>query len=211
MRSQFAFRTPSTVILTAPTSIGHLAVACSGGRLAATSIGHDSGPTAAARVARILDELLEAGERLSREQSADRELARDVLARLGSYLDGHPVDFDDVPLALEHLTQFQQRVIAACRAIACGATRSYGELAAAAGSPGAARAVGQVMAGNRMPIVVPCHRVLAAGGKLGGFSAPQGLSLKRRLLALESQGSDNEAAPAIRRPARPAARQRSFA
>jgi O-6-methylguanine DNA methyltransferase len=211
MRSQFAFFTPSAVILTAPTGIGHLAVACFDGRLAATSIGHDSGPTAAARVAGLLAEPLEASERPSGERRADMELARDVLARLGRYVEGQSVAFDDLPLAIDHLSPFQQRVVAACRAIRYGATRTYGELAAAAGSPGAARAVGQVMAGNRMPLVVPCHRVLAAGGKLGGFSAPQGLNLKRRLLALESRGNDNGMAPAIRRPARRAARQRSFA
>ncbi len=59
-------------------------------------------------------------------------------------------------------------------------------MAAAAGSPGAARAVGQVMRSNRTPLLVPCHRVVAAGGKIGGFSAPQGLVMKRRLLELES-------------------------
>jgi O-6-methylguanine DNA methyltransferase len=126
------------------------------------------------------------------------------------YFDARPVAFDDVTLALDHLSPFQQRVIAACRAIGYGATRSYGEVAALAGSPGAARAVGQVMAGNRMPLVVPCHRVLAAGGKLGGFSAPQGLNLKRHLLALESQANDNELAPAAQRPAGRASRQRLF-
>jgi methylated-DNA-[protein]-cysteine S-methyltransferase len=211
MRSQFAFFTPSAVILTAPTEIGHLAVACCGGRLAATSLGHDSSPTAAARVARILDEPLEAGDRPNGDQRADMHLARSVLARLGSYVGGQAVAFDDVPVALDHLSPFQQRVIAACRAITYGATQTYGQLAAAAGSPGAARAVGQVMAGNRMPLVVPCHRVLAAGGKLGGFSAPQGLNLKRRLLALESQGNENEMALAKRPAARRGARQRSFA
>ena len=85
-------------------------------------------------------------------------------------------------------------------------TRSYGEVAAAAGSPGAARAVGQVMAANRTPLIVPCHRVLAAGGKIGGFSAPQGLALKRRLLALESgEGAGSSQGPArARRRARSA-------
>jgi O-6-methylguanine DNA methyltransferase len=110
----------------------------------------------------------------------------DVIDRLVRFLDGEPVDLRDIPLALDHLSPFQQRVVAACRAIPYGATRTYGAVAAAAGSAGAARAVGQVMAGNRHPLVVPCHRVVAAGGKLGGFSAPQGLALKRRLLALEA-------------------------
>ena len=77
------------------------------------------------------------------------------------------------------------RVIAACRRIPWGETRSYGDLATECGSPGAARAVGSVMAKNRYPLIVPCHRVLAAGGDIGGYSAADGLVMKRRLLAAE--------------------------
>jgi methylated-DNA-[protein]-cysteine S-methyltransferase len=108
-----------------------------------------------------------------------------VLERLRRYAEGEPVDLHDVPVAVDHLSAFQRRVVKACRAIPAGERRTYGQLAAAAGSPGAARAVGQVMATNRVPLVVPCHRVVASGGGLGGFSAPQGLTMKRRLLSLE--------------------------
>ena len=72
-----------------------------------------------------------------------------------------------------------------CRKIPYGKTLSYGQLAAKAGRPGAARAVGNHMAGNRTPIIVPCHRVLPSGGGLGGFSAAGGVALKRRLLEME--------------------------
>ncbi|MFO0919488.1 MAG: MGMT family protein, partial [Planctomycetaceae bacterium] len=65
---------------------------------------------------------------------------------------------------------------------------SYGEVAANVGCPGAARAVGTVMAGNRLPLIIPCHRVIAAGGKLGGYSSPRGPGLKRWLLDLEQAG-----------------------
>ena len=82
-----------------------------------------------------------------------------------------------------HLTPFTRAVLDACRAIRPGCTASYGDLAAAAGSPGAARAVGQAMHRNPTPILVPCHRVLAAGGAIGGFTP--GLELKRRLFAHE--------------------------
>jgi methylated-DNA-[protein]-cysteine S-methyltransferase len=116
----------------------------------------------------------------------DQQLAAEVLDRLVRYADGEPVDFRDVPVAVEHLSAFQRRVVRACRAIPAGERRTYGQLAAAAGSPGAARAVGQVMATNRVPLIVPCHRVVASGGRLGGFSAPQGLAMKRRLLSLEA-------------------------
>jgi methylated-DNA-[protein]-cysteine S-methyltransferase len=112
---------------------------------------------------------------------------RSVIATLTRYAAGEGVDFSGVKIDESHLTPFGRRVIAACRRIAAGKTRSYGELAAAAGSPGAARAVGQVMAGNRYPIVVPCHRVIGANGTIGGFSSPQGLAMKRRMLSLEGQ------------------------
>jgi methylated-DNA-[protein]-cysteine S-methyltransferase len=98
---------------------------------------------------------------------------------------GEPVDFSGVPLALDHLTPFARQVVAACRNIPRGEVRTYGELAAACGSPGAARAVGSVMAKNRYPLIVPCHRVVGAAGGLGGYSAPEGLRMKRRLLAME--------------------------
>ncbi len=109
----------------------------------------------------------------------------DLICKLSRFADGEPVDFSMVPLALNHLTSFARHVVAACRRIPWGQTRSYGELAAECGSPGAARAVGSVMAKNRYPLIVPCHRVLAAGGELGGYSAPDGLDMKRGLLAME--------------------------
>jgi methylated-DNA-[protein]-cysteine S-methyltransferase len=95
------------------------------------------------------------------------------------------VTFDDVPVNLADLSPFQSKIVRACRKIGRGRMRTYGDLAAAAGSPGAARAAGSVMAKNRLPIIIPCHRVVGSGGSLGGFSAPTGLDLKRRMLALE--------------------------
>jgi methylated-DNA-[protein]-cysteine S-methyltransferase len=167
--------------------MGFLAVAVARATLAGVSIAHQSATAGAARLARMLGVHWEAAGRDAHDD-ADERLAQDILVRLVRFLDGEPMGFDDVPLSLDHLSAFQRRVVAACRAIPYGCTRSYGDVAAAAGSPGAARAVGQVMAGNRAPLVVPCHRVVAAGGKIGGFSAPQGLALKRRLIALESGG-----------------------
>jgi O-6-methylguanine DNA methyltransferase len=80
-------------------------------------------------------------------------------------------------------TPFQQAVWSALRRIAPGATQSYAEIARAVGSPGAARAVGQACGANPIPLLVPCHRVLASGGQLGGFSG--GLDWKQKLLARE--------------------------
>ncbi|MCL4678177.1 MAG: methylated-DNA--[protein]-cysteine S-methyltransferase [Alphaproteobacteria bacterium] len=108
-----------------------------------------------------------------------------VALRLRAYSEGQSDDFGDVLLDLNDLTDFQRRVSLACRTIPFGQTSTYGELAVRVGSPNAARAVGAVMARNRLPIVIPCHRVLGAAGRLGGYSAPGGLRTKRRLLHLE--------------------------
>ena len=100
------------------------------------------------------------------------------------YFDGHEVSFDAQP-ALEDCPPFFARVYDACRRVGYGQVVTYGELARMVGRPGAARAVGAAMAGNPVPLIVPCHRVVAANGRLGGFSAAGGTALKRRLLALE--------------------------
>jgi methylated-DNA-[protein]-cysteine S-methyltransferase len=112
-------------------------------------------------------------------------LARRAIARMTALLDGEPVDLSDLMLDLESLPPFQRRVCEAARAIPVGATLTYGEIATLIGEPGAARAVGQALGANPFPIIVPCHRVLAAGGKPGGFSAPGGVTTKLRLLATE--------------------------
>lgn len=103
------------------------------------------------------------------------------------YATGEAVDFSQVEIELPVMTAFQQQVIAVTRQVGYGQTISYGELARRAGYPRAARAVGTVMSTNRFPILIPCHRVLAAGGKLGGYSSPAGITLKERLLELEGR------------------------
>ncbi len=107
-----------------------------------------------------------------------------ALEQLQAYFSGALRVFD-LPLDLSGRSDFSLRVLRACAAIPFGQTRSYAWLAAESGSPGAARAAGGVMAANRLPIVIPCHRVLASGGQLGGYSAPGGLVSKTKLLALE--------------------------
>ena len=94
-----------------------------------------------------------------------------------------------MPLDLDGVPEFHRRVYDVARAIPPGETRSYGEVAAALGEPGAAQAVGRALGRNPVPIVVPCHRVLAADGRLHGFSAPGGIETKRRMLALEGAGA----------------------
>ena len=105
-------------------------------------------------------------------------------ARLRAYYRGESVSFDDQPLDVRGGTEFQRRVWEATRAIPRGETRTYGQLARDVGSPGAARAVGQAMARNPWPIIVPCHRVVGHDGRLTGFGG--GLKMKHRLLEMEA-------------------------
>ena len=106
-------------------------------------------------------------------------------AQLKAYFAGKLREFD-LPLAPQG-TDFQQRVWLALLRIPYGETASYGDIARAVGEPGASRAVGAANGQNPIAIVVPCHRVHAAGGKTGGFSAPGGVATKLRLLAIESR------------------------
>jgi methylated-DNA-[protein]-cysteine S-methyltransferase len=107
----------------------------------------------------------------------------ELVERLQAYFAGEPVSFDDVPVDLEHETPFFERCAHALREIPRGEVVTYGELAALAGAPGAARAAGSFCARNRLGLFVPCHRVVAAGG-LGSYGS-YGLGYKRRLLTLE--------------------------
>jgi methylated-DNA-[protein]-cysteine S-methyltransferase len=104
--------------------------------------------------------------------------------RMASYFAGERVDFGDVEVDLDWCTPFQSAVARALRAVPYGETVTYGELAALAGYPNAQRAAGTFCAHNRLPLIVPCHRVVAAGG-IGGYGS-LGVGYKRRLLQLEN-------------------------
>jgi methylated-DNA-[protein]-cysteine S-methyltransferase len=127
-------------------------------------------------------------ERWGKEQSYDDPRLDGLKRKLQQYFDGQRVLFDE-PLDLTGATAFQRRVWSAVRDIPYGETRSYGQIAHQVGSPGAARAVGQAMAANPLPIIVPCHRVIGSGGNLRGFGG--GLDLKRRLLEMEGALKNN--------------------
>jgi len=109
-----------------------------------------------------------------------------AIAGAKRYFAGEAADFSDVPLDLAGQSDFFLEVYAAARRVHWGETTTYGTLARELGAgPEAAREVGQAMAKNPVALIIPCHRVLAAGGKVGGFSAPGGASAKLKMLALE--------------------------
>jgi len=108
-----------------------------------------------------------------------------LVRRLLDFAAGTVDNFRDIRLSLDGMTPFQKRVVACCRRVGWGDVVSYGDLARRAGRPGAARAVGTIMARNRFPLIVPCHRVVGSQGELGGFSAPEGTRMKVRLLDRE--------------------------
>ena len=108
-----------------------------------------------------------------------------LLRRIGQHLAGDVQDFRDVAVELGGVGPFARQVYEAARLIPAGQTTTYGALARALSRPGAARAVGQALGKNPIPLIIPCHRILAAGSKPGGFSAHGGRATKARLLALE--------------------------
>jgi methylated-DNA-[protein]-cysteine S-methyltransferase len=110
---------------------------------------------------------------------------RQAVGAIVAALRGDPSELPAVVLDMERLPAFHRRVYETARTIPPGTTLSYGELASRLGAPGAARAVGQALGRNPFAIIVPCHRVLAAGGKIGGFSANGGITTKLRLLSIE--------------------------
>ena len=114
-----------------------------------------------------------------------------LIAMFEDFFGGNNVNFEELQIELSGKTEFQRAIIECCRAIPFGQTLSYGELAAIAGRPKAARAVGTVMRKNNFPIVVPCHRVVASNG-LGGFTSPQGCKTKIQLQAVEAVGRKNQ-------------------
>jgi len=125
----------------------------------------------------------EAWRTLNRDTGAANRAAIDGIVAL---LEGEDAgDLSEIELDLRAVPAFNAAVYRVARTIPPGETLTYGEIAARLDDPGAARAVGQALGANPIPIIVPCHRVLAAGGRAGGFSAPGGVMTKLKLLEIE--------------------------
>jgi len=120
----------------------------------------------------------------AREAAPDGEALR-AIEGMTALLRGERVDLTDVAVDMEDVAPFHRRVLELARTIPVGRTSTYGELAKRLGDPSSARAVGEALGRNPVPIIVPCHRVLGASGKLVGFSAHGGLETKRRMLIIE--------------------------
>jgi methylated-DNA-[protein]-cysteine S-methyltransferase len=116
-----------------------------------------------------------------------------AIALVRRLLDGEKVDLGGIQVDLEAVGALDRKVLKATRRIPHGEVRTYGEIAQAIGAPEASQAVGAALGRNPIPIIVPCHRILAAGGRSGGFSAPGGVETKFRILAIERARRPGEA------------------
>jgi methylated-DNA-[protein]-cysteine S-methyltransferase len=163
------------------TTIGRCGIAWGDGGVAGVQLPEAGEPETRAR---MLHRFPAAGEAIPPPEV--QRAVDGIVALLG----GEARDLSAIALDMEHVPAFHRRVYDVARAIPSGETLSYGAVAARLGAPGAARAVGQALGRNPFPLVVPCHRVLAAGGKIGGFSAEGGITTKRRLLAIEGAQLD---------------------
>ncbi|MEO5883285.1 MAG: methylated-DNA--[protein]-cysteine S-methyltransferase [Caldimonas sp.] len=163
------------------TAIGDCALAWNDIGVVAAWLPEASAPRLRARIAKRLPEAVEA---------APEGSVGAAIAAITALLRGERTDLGTIRIDDSRLDPFDRRVYAAARAIPPGRAVSYAELAARVGPDASAREVGRSLGRNPFPIVVPCHRIVASGGDLGGFSAPGGTATKRRLLTIEDARRD---------------------
>ncbi|MEA3053637.1 MAG: methylated-DNA-[protein]-cysteine S-methyltransferase [Sphingomonadales bacterium] len=157
------------------TAIGRCALVWRGGLVVGAALPEETDERARARLARRFPGAAEA---------EPPPFAADAIERIRSLLAGAGADLGDIRIELDG-SEFDRGVWQAARRIPCGEVRSYGDIAREIGAPNAAQAVGVALGRNPAPIIVPCHRVLAADGRSGGFSAPGGIATKFRILEIE--------------------------
>jgi methylated-DNA-[protein]-cysteine S-methyltransferase len=178
------------------TAIGRCGIAWSERGIVAVQLPEATGAKTRARLQKRAPDALE---------GAAPPAVRLAIERIVAHLRGEAADIAAIELDLEGVGEFERRVYEIARNIPPGSSLTYGEIASRIGEPGAARAVGQALAHNPFPLVVPCHRVLGAHGKTGGFSANGGVSTKMRLLTIEGGPKSEEPLlfgrlPAVARP-----------
>ena len=165
------------------TAIGRCGIAWRSGLVVSSAL---PGADDAATVLNLVRRLPDASE------AEPEGVAAEAIELVRRLLGGEAVDLSVIPVDLGACPDFEHRIYTLLREVPTGATVTYGELAERAGSPGAARAVGMAMGRNPVPIIVPCHRVLASSGRSGGFSAPGGVTTKFRILQIEQAGRSGE-------------------
>jgi methylated-DNA-[protein]-cysteine S-methyltransferase len=158
------------------TAIGDCGIVCSGRGVAGVQLPEKNERATRARIARRFPN--------AREAAPPPDSVR-AIADIVALLAGERKDLSSIAVALDGIPEFDRRVYAIARSIPPGGTLSYGEIAAQLGDRQRAREVAEALSRNPVPLIVPCHRVLAAGGKMGGFSAPGGVRTKLRLLSIE--------------------------
>jgi methylated-DNA-[protein]-cysteine S-methyltransferase len=161
------------------TALGHVALGWNERGVARFSLPEDTRETANNRTLRW-----SGSNALTDEDEVPPQIAHaiDLVRR---YAIGEATGFDTLVLDLEGADSFRRAIYAAARELGHGVTTTYGALAESAGFPGMARETGQALGSNPIPLIIPCHRILASGGKIGGFSAPGGARTKTRLLLHE--------------------------
>lgn len=122
----------------------------------------------------------------ARENEAPPQLAAEAVSLLQHYFSGEKTDLSHISLDMSGASAANLPIYQHIRTLGWGELATYGDIARLTGQPGAAQLVGQAMGANRIPIIIPCHRVVAASGRLGGFSAPGGSKTKARLLHMEN-------------------------
>lgn len=159
------------------TSSGHAAIAWNACGISAVRLPAETPDAATRSLLRRLPDAV---------RTAPPPAIADAIATIQRYFAGERVEFSDLPIDLGAQDPLFARIYEAVRRLGWGETSTYGAIARSVGEgPQLARAVGRAMAANPLPLIIPCHRVLAAGGKVGGFSAPGGADSKTRMLALE--------------------------
>jgi methylated-DNA-[protein]-cysteine S-methyltransferase len=158
------------------TAIGRCAIAWSGAGVVALQLPEGNDQRTRARVLRRWSQA---------QEEAPPPAVQRAIDGIVALLSGKPTDLSAIVLDMTHVETFERRVYEVARTIPAGETLTYGDIAARLGDPAAARDVGQALGRNPFTIIVPCHRVLAAGGNAGGFSANGGVTTKLRLLEIE--------------------------
>jgi len=173
-----------------PTAIGTCGVAWRGEVIEVVALPEADDAATERRVRRAVTDF---------ERAAPPPAVQDAIDGIVALLAGEPVDLSGVAVTVDHASAFTRRVHEVVRAIPPGETRTYGEVAELAGEPGGAQAVGRAMGSNPVPIIVPCHRVVGAGGRPVGFSAPGGVATKQRILRIEGAAAGGQ--PSLFEPA----------